>query len=327
MPSLKTIRKRIASVKSTQKITRAMKMVAAARLRRAQQRITELRPFALKTAAVIHSVASRIDEAGDGDSQHPLLATHEEKSVILVVMSSDRGLAGAFNSNVNRAAERRMKELQAEGKRVALVTIGRKARDYFRRRGAEIVREIAGVNEKLDIARADEIAAEIVDIYVGHKPNRGDVTDLTDGASDGHAQVTEEGKSIAEQRFDAVYLIFNEFKSAMTQLARIQRLLPIADEAPGSAEAPAADGGEYLFEPSRGALLDSLLPLYVQVSVLRALLESVASFFGAQMTAMDSATNNAKEMIGKLTLDYNRARQAAITKELMEIISGSEALK
>jgi F-type H+-transporting ATPase subunit gamma len=324
MPSLKTIRKRIASVKSTQKITRAMKMVAAARLRRAQQRITEMRPFALKTAAIIHSVASRIDSAGDGDSQHPLLAVREERSVILVVVSSDRGLAGAFNSNVNRAAERRMKELQAEGKRVALVTIGRKARDYFRRRGTEILKEIPGVNEKIDIARADEIAAEIVDIYIGHKPNNADVMGA---AGESHEPVTDEGRSILEQRFDSVHLIFNEFKSAMTQVARIQRLLPMVDDVPAGRESAVADGGEYLYEPSRSALLDTLLPLYVQVTVLRALLESVASFFGAQMTAMDSATNNAKEMIGKLTLDYNRARQAAITKELMEIISGSEALK
>jgi F-type H+-transporting ATPase subunit gamma len=306
MPSLKAIRKRITSVKSTQKITRAMKMVAAARLRRAQQRITELRPFALKTAEVLHHVAMR----EGGEEAHPLLAHREEREVLLVVVGSDRGLAGAFNANVNRAAERRWREMTAEGKHVVFVTIGRKARDYFRRRGGEILAELPGVNEKIDLGRADEIAAQIIDLFVG--------------ATKTDAEAASEESARAEgTRFDAVYFVYNEFKSAMTQRVALDRLLPVEATDPGAGGA----SQEFLYEPDRRALLDRLLPLYVQIGVFRGLLESVASEHGARMTAMDAATNNAKEMIGRLTLQYNRARQAAITKELMEIIGGAEALK
>ncbi len=312
MPSLKAIRKRISSVKSTQKITRAMKMVAAARLRRAQQRITELRPFAKKTAEVLRSVASRIDE---GEAIHPLLARREEKSIVIVVISSDRGLAGGFNSNVNRATERQIREWQAEGKEVSLVTVGRKARDFFRRRNVEIAMEIGGVNEKINIEKTDEIAAKFIDLYLGQAN-----TGLKEGL---HGETDEAVREPAMgKRYDALYLVYNEFKSAMTQKVQIDRLLPIAEESDDTSTTQ-----EFLYEPNRKALLDNILPLYVQITVFRALLESVASFFGAQMTAMDSATNNAKDMIGKLTLVYNRARQAAITKELMEIIGGAEALK
>ncbi|GAC1537862.1 MAG: ATP synthase F1 subunit gamma [Polyangiales bacterium] len=324
MPSLKTIRKRIGSVKSTQKITRAMKMVAAARLRRAQQRITELRPFALKTAEVLRSVAGRID---DGEKVHPLLARREERQVLLVVIGSDRGLAGGFNANVTRAAERMMRELHDTGKHVRLVTIGRKPRDYFRRRGAEIALELPGVNEKVQIGRADEIAAELLDLYLGTKKKGPPQEGALEAAEQTpHEQL--EGEGVTDQ-LDAVYLIYNEFKSAMTQRVAIDRVLPVATE--GDEPADAADGAgtqlDFLYEPSRKALLDRLLPLYVQISVYRSLLESVASFFGAQMTAMEAATGNAKDMIARLTLVYNRARQAAITKELMEIIGGAEALK
>jgi F-type H+-transporting ATPase subunit gamma len=306
MPSLKAIRKRIGSVKSTQKITRAMKMVAAAKLRRAQQRITELRPFAVKTAEVLRGVSGRIDE---GERIHPLLARREEKEVLLVVVGSDRGLAGGFNANVNRAAERAWHEMEGEGKHVRLATIGKKARDYFRRRGGEILVELPGVNEKLEIGKADEIAAQLIDLYVGHAQKKENVETLE-----------SEEKST---QLDAVYLIYNEYKSAMTQRVAIDRILPVRPDDEGS------DGSqlEYLYEPNRKALLDRLLPLYVQITVYRSLLESVASFFGAQMTAMDAATGNAKDMISRLTLVYNRARQAAITKELMEIIGGAEALK
>jgi F-type H+-transporting ATPase subunit gamma len=319
MPSLKAIRKRISSVKSTQKITRAMKMVAAARLRRAQMRITELRPFAQKTGEVLRSVAARVDE---GEKIHPLLARREEKEVMLVVISSDRGLAGGFNSQVNRQAERSMKELQAEGKHVVLVTIGKKARDYFRRRGAEIVLELPGVNEKIDIAKTDDIAAQLIDLYLAEKskskvPEEGYIEKYEETPGE---QLEGEGVG---GKLDAIYIVYNEFKSAMTQRVSIERLLPIA-------EAGESDGGaslDFLYEPHRKALLDNLIPLYVQITVFRSLLESVASEHGARMTAMDAATNNAKDMISKLTLVYNRARQAAITKELMEIIGGSEALK
>jgi F-type H+-transporting ATPase subunit gamma len=308
MPSLKAIRKRISSVKSTQKITRAMKMISAARLRRAQQRITEMRPFALKTAEVLASVALRV---GPNEAVHPLLERREEREVLLVVVGSDRGLAGGFNANINRAAERRWKELRAEGKHVVFMTIGRRPRDYFRRRGAEILAELPAANEKMDLGTADEIAAQIIDLYIGHSLKK-----------------TAEGEEAPAEReagpqFDAVYFMYNEFKSAMTQKVALERLLPV--EPAGGEEAGSAQ--DFLYEPDRTALLDRLLPLYVQIGVFRGLLESVASEHGARMTAMDAATNNAKEMIGKLTLEYNRARQAAITKELMEIIGGAEALK
>ncbi len=309
MPSLKAIRKRITSVKSTQKITRAMKMISAARLRRAQQRITELRPFAVKTAEVLHNVAMRVEAS---EELHPLLARREEREVLLVVCAGDRGLAGAFNAGINRAAERRWRELEAEGKHVVFVTIGRKARDYFRRRKAEILVELPGVTEKIELGGADEIAAQIIDLYVGA------------GAKAKEEGEGEETKVAEGPRFDAVYFLYNEFKSAMTQRVAIDRLLPVEPTTEGGA---AGSAQEYLYEPDRKALLDRLLPLYVQIAVFRGLLESVASEHGARMTAMDAATNNAKQMIGRLTLDYNRARQAAITKELMEIIGGAEALK
>ena len=295
-----------------------MKMVAAARLRRAQMRITELRPFALKTGEVLRSVAARVDE---GEKIHPLLARRDEKEVMLVVISSDRGLAGGFNSQVNRAAERTMKEMQAEAKHVVLVTIGKKARDYFRRRGAEIVLELPGVNEKIDIIKADDIAAQIIDLYLAEKKAGAPQEGYLEKAEETPGEQLE-GEGVGG-KLDAVYLIYNEFKSAMTQRVAIDRLLPVAED--GQSEGGASL--DFLYEPNRKALLDNLIPLYVQITVFRALLESVASEHGARMTAMDSATNNAKDMISKLTLVYNRARQAAITKELMEIIGGSEALK
>jgi len=310
MPSLKSIRKRISSVKSTQKITKAMKMISAARLRRAQQRITELRPFALKTAEVLASVALRV---GPNEEVHPLLERREERNVLLVVVGSDRGLAGGFNANINRSAERTWKTMVADGKQVTFVTIGRRARDYFRRRGATILTELPGPNEKMDLGTADEIAAQIIDLYVGHQSKPGETSEEA-------AETTERAEG---PRFDAVYFMYNEFKSAMTQMVAFDRLLPV--EPAGGGEAGSEQ--DFLYEPDRTALLDRLLPLYVQIGVFRGLLESVASEHGARMTAMDAATNNAKDMIGRLTLVYNRARQAAITKELMEIIGGAEALK
>jgi F-type H+-transporting ATPase subunit gamma len=313
MPSLKVIRKRISSVKSTQKITRAMKMISAARLRRAQQRITELRPFALKTGEVLRSVAARIDDT----EIHPLLARREESSVLLVVVGSDRGLAGGFNANINRAAERTWKEMVAAGKNVVFVTIGRRPRDYFRRRGASIRAELPAMTEKMGLGEADELAAQIIDLYTGQE-SRKTASNAVEG--EGLEGSAREGKG---PQFDAVYFMYNEFKSAMTQKVAIDRLLPV------ETEGVVAEGAsqDFLYEPDRKALLDRLLPLYVQISIFRGLLESVASEHGARMTAMDAATNNAKDMIARLTLEYNRARQAAITKELMEIIGGAEALK
>jgi len=288
MAALKDIRKRIGSVKNTQKITRAMKLVAGARLRKAQENIEALRPYALKTYEVLSGVAARVSPE---EELHPLLARREPKKVMLVVLTSDRGLAGAFNSNICRAAFKRWKELEAEGSEVCFGIIGRKGRDYFNRRQADIRHDFLGVFEDLSVDKAGEIGRYIVQDYTS--------IDL-----------------------DACFLVYNEFKSAISQEVVIEPFLPIEPM-------ELADDrlGDFIYEPSQRALLNSLLPMYVEVEIYRALLESVASEHGARMTAMDSATSNAGELIDRLTLQYNRARQAAITKELMEIIGGAEALK
>ncbi len=286
--NLKAIRKRITSVKNTQKITRAMKMVAAARLRKAQQAIIELRPYAIKTLEVLSSVALR---AGHDEELHPLLAQRPRKKVLIVALTSDRGLAGAFNANISKAAFRKWKELEGEGVEVSFAVIGKKARDYLRRRGAKIEFEFTGVFENLSVLKAGEIGRAIVAEY------------KTDG-------------------FDEVLLAYNEFKSAITQAVVLEPLLPIKP-----LETQSESVTDFIYEPDKPALLDRLLPMYVEVEIFRALLESVASEHGARMTAMDNATKNAAELVGRLTLVYNRARQAAITTELMEIIGGAEALK
>jgi F-type H+-transporting ATPase subunit gamma len=304
MPSLKAIRTRIASVKSTQKITRAMKMVAGARLNRAQQRILALRPYALKTHEVLErctSEASVADEDQEGrEPAHPLLARRTENSVLILVLTSDRGLCGAFNTNINKTAEREWHSRTDRGQKVQLAIIGRKARDYFRRRKAPVFQVFTGVWEKLDIDSTRQVAKALIEPFL-----KGEV--------------------------DAIYLVYNEFKSAMTQRVVVESLLPILETEVEKSDEPGEHihhGLEdFLFEPTRGALLDRLVPMYVEISVLRALYESSASEHGARMTAMEAATKNAKEMIDSLTLQYNRARQAAITKELMEILGGAEALK
>ncbi len=308
MPSLKIIRKRISSVKSTQKITRAMKMVAGARLNRAQQRIVAMRPYAVKTGEILQSVAAQAGAptaAADSAAEalHPLLARRPEKNVLFVVLSADRGLCGAFNTTINKTAERewraRAKGTSDEQANVQFLTLGRKSREYLTRRGGKIVHDLPKVYDGLDLAKAALVANWIVPRF-----KRGE--------------------------FDAVYLVYNEFKSAITQKTNFEALLPLPAPAAANGAAPSTGGQaptEFLFEPNRGALLERLVPMYIEITLFRALLESQASFFGAQMTAMDAATRNAKEMIGRLTLVYNRARQAAITKELMEIIGGAEALK
>jgi F-type H+-transporting ATPase subunit gamma len=301
MPSLKAIRKRISSVKSTQKITRAMKMVAGARLARAQSRILALRPYAVKTQEVLSSLAAK-GASPDGEEvqeikpDHPYLAERPEKNVAFLVLTSDRGQCGAFNANINKAAERAWRDRVAAEQGVQLYTIGRKGRDHLRRRSAPIVHDFAGIWDKLDLEAARLVARTIVPTLV-----RGEC--------------------------DSIYIIYNEFKSAMSQRVVVEPLLPL--RRPPAAEGGAAETGkvDFIFEPNKTALLERLVPMYVEISILRALLESMASELGARMTAMDSATNNCKDLIGSLTLDYNRARQAAITKELMEIIGGAEALK
>jgi F-type H+-transporting ATPase subunit gamma len=312
MPSLKTIRKRIASTKATQKITRAMKMVAGARLTRAQQRIVSMRPYALKTSEVLHNVALAMQQAagaGDGvglSRLHPLLAQRPEKKVLFVVMTSDRGLCGAFNTNINKATERAWRQKQEEEVDVAFLTIGRKGREYLARRRGQIAFNFTRVYEQLDLERARGIGHWIISRYLP--------------------------KDDQPAEYDSVYLVYNEFKSAISQKVTVERLLPLeppqnggAGEHPGAS--PTSPVSLYLYEPDRSTLLERLVPMYVEISIFRALLESQAAEFGARMTAMDAATRNAKDMISRLSLAYNRARQAAITKELMEIIGGAEALK
>ncbi|HEX9296979.1 MAG TPA: ATP synthase F1 subunit gamma [Polyangiaceae bacterium] len=301
MPSLKAIRKRISTVKSTQKITRAMKMVAGARLARAQSRILALRPYAVKTQEVLSALAAQTrteseEGALENEPYHPLLAERPEKNVAFLVLTSDRGLCGAFNSNINKAAERAWRGRVEQGQSVQIYTLGRKGRDYLRRRNAPLVHDFARIWDNLDLEKARLVGRTVVPPLV-----RGEI--------------------------DSIYIIYNEFKSAMTQRVVVEPLLPLRPEP--MAEPPAAPEAkiEFIFEPDKTALLERLVPMYVEISILRALLESSASEHGARMTAMDSATKNAKEIIDSLTLAYNRARQAAITKELMEIIGGAEALK
>jgi F-type H+-transporting ATPase subunit gamma len=297
MPSLKAIRKRIASTKATQKITRAMKMVAGARLTRAQQRIVAMRPYAVKTGEVLQSVARTMASAAESQNEpvHPLLARRPEKKALLLLFTADRGLCGALNTNANKAAERAWRERETTGIEASFATLGRKGREYLNRRRARVVHDFPRVYDGLDLDKARLVAGWLVPRF-------------------------------ERAEFDAVYFVYNEFKSAITQKVVMERLLPLVEPesaAPSDKLAPS----DFLYEPNQRTLLERLVPMYVEISVYRALLESQASFFGAQMTAMDAATRNAKEMIARYTLQYNRARQAAITKELMEIIGGAEALK
>ena len=287
--NLKAIRRRIGSVKNTQKITRAMKLVAAARLRRAQENITRMRPYALQTLKLLSSLAAR---AGEDEALHPLLARREPKNVMLVVLTSDRGLAGSFNASVSKAALRFYQEQVAAGHNVTVGAVGRKGRDFLRRRGVTVKHVFSNIYEDLKYEKANVIGETVVTEYAAH--------DL-----------------------DACYLVYNEFKSAITQKVVVEPLLPIQPMVVPADETAV----DFIYEPSQRVILDTLLPLYVNVEIYRALLESVASEHGARMTAMDNATRNAKDMIGRLTLRANRARQAAITTELMEIISGAESLK
>ena len=292
MPSLLDIRRRVRAVKSTQQITKAMKMVAASRLRRAQERIQHARPFALQMRRVLNSLASRVDP-----SAHPLLderaVPRANGRVLLVVITADRGLCGSFNTNVIKASGTFI--TGTSGRQVALGLVGRRGRDFFARRGFEVRYEQVNLFAQLKFENAQEIAAAAIDAFVG-----GEV--------------------------DSVYLAYNEFKSVMVQQVAIEQLLPIprgAFDALADAAAPAID---YLYEPKPEDLFKHLLPSYVEVQVFRALLESNAAFYAAQMTAMDAATRNSGEMIEQLTLYMNKVRQAAITREIIEVVSGAQAL-
>ncbi|MBZ4332211.1 ATP synthase F1 subunit gamma [Corallococcus sp. AS-1-12] len=297
MASLRDIRKRIRSVKNTRQITKAMKMVSAAKLRKAQDAILAARPYAQTLEQIISELAVR---SADQELAHPLLATRPIRRVELLLLTSDRGLAGGFNSNVIRRANRYLYE--NSNLQVRVSTVGRKGNDFFRNRGQSIRKDFAGLYATLNYRSAANVAEELAAAFLNDE-------------------------------VDAVYVVYNEFVSAITQNVVVSQLLPL-QPATTKAATPAPEAVtsapalvDFKYEPSRQAVLDRLVPQAVNIKLYRALLESVASEQGARMSAMENATNNATDMISSYTLLYNRTRQAVITKELMEIVSGAEALK
>jgi len=288
MANIRAIRKRISSVKSSQQITKAMKMVSAAKLKRAQDAIVAARPYARKMREVVQRLAARA-----GQDAHPLLAAREARKLALLVVTSDRGLCGGFNANLLRAVNRFLADNRGKYVEIVVFGVGRKARDFFRRRRVPVRKEYVNVLGSLSYMHAEQMSHDLV------------------------------GDFLAEE-FDAVVVAFNEFRSAISQTPRFETLFPIALEGKEEDKGGLVD---YLYEPSQKEILATLLPKYIETQIFRVLLESVAGEHGARMSAMDSATNNAVDMIASLTLQMNRARQATITKELMEIIGGAEALK
>ncbi len=284
MPSLKDLKNRINSVKKTEQITKAMRMVAAAKLRRAQTDIVTARPYAIKMNEVLVSLVSRLSP-----DAHPLLKVREPKKGVVVVIASDRGLCGAFNQNVFRKTETFLKDNANRLDQTSLVLVGKKSIDFYKRKNVNIRKS-----------------------YVIGKPNFSLAAEICDDLINGYVK----------SEYDELTIIFNEFKSAMTQILHVDKVLPIEP-----IESDENSRLEYIFEPSEDLLLETLLPMSLKVFFYRALLESAASEHGARMTAMESASGNASEVIGKLTIKYNRQRQAAITTELVEVVGGAEALK
>jgi len=292
MPSLIDIRRRIRAVKSTQQITKAMKMVAASRMRRAHDRILNARPYSAAMVRVLQSLASRVDPA-----LHPLLAERDTTKpgarILAIVISGDKGLAGSFNSNILKAAAIFMVERKAQA--VELLLVGRKARDYFRRRSVKPRGELVGLFTRLSPTHAEELATQATEAYIS-------------------GQV------------DAVFVVFNEFKSIIAQKTIVEQLLPIPRaEIEGPAEGGPQASTDYLYEPDPATIFTELLPRYIESRLFHALLESNAAFYAAQMTAMEAATKNSAEMIESLTLYLNKVRQAAITREIIEVVSGAQA--
>jgi F-type H+-transporting ATPase subunit gamma len=291
MPSLIDLRRRVRAVKNTQQITKAMKMVAASKLRRAQERIMSARPYAVQMQRVLSSVAARVDA-----SIHPLLENRPvgpESRTLVIIVTADKGLCGSFNTNIIKAGG---VFITASPQPCTLGLVGRKGRDYFGRRGFEVLFEEIGLFQRLKYGDAQTIAQVAIEAFVSG-------------------------------RADRVMLIYNEFKSVMTQRVVVDQLLPITRGAADGAPVAAAENQvDYLYEPSPKEILNDLLPRYVEVQVYRALLESNAAFFAAQMTAMDTATKNSGDMIASLTLYMNKVRQAAITREIIEVVSGAQAL-
>ncbi len=289
MATLREIKRRIEAVKSTKQITKAMKMVAASKLRKAQSRMLEMRPYADKMKSVLDSLS-----AGAGFESHPLLKPRARKTVDILIMTSDRGLCGAFNSNIIKKANAFIKERKAEGLDVSLSLIGKKALDYYKRRDMNIRKSWTGLSGKVSFAGSQEIANDVINSYL-------------------------------EENIDEVFLLYNKFMTVMTQEVTMSRLLPYASDA--GTEESSEPSKVYLYEPSRKEVYNQLLPKNIEVQIFRAIIESSASEEAARMTTMENATQNADEMIGSLTLQYNKARQASITAELMDIVGGVEALK
>ena len=291
MPSLQSLRRKIASVKNTQKITKAMKMVAAAKLKRAQERILSARPYAHQLREVMSNLSQRVNR-----SSHPLLIRRDGKTLELLVVTSDRGLCGAFNTNILRRAGEFLVEQRGLGKQVSVSLVGRKSIEYFKRRDWPIRQEWPGVFDRLSFEHALDIGQNVVSQY-------------------------------HEGTFDHLYVVYNEFKSAMQQEVIVEKFLPIESLDDAQADDTQTIGGGYLYEPDESELLETLLPKHFEIQTYRALLESAAAEQAARMTAMDGATRNAGELIKQVTLFYNKTRQAAITKELMDIVGGAEAIK
>jgi F-type H+-transporting ATPase subunit gamma len=291
MPSLIDLRRRVRAVKNTQQITKAMKMVAASKLRRAQERITQARPYAVQMQQVLSGLAGRVDT-----SIHPLLQARESgpsSRTLVIAVTADKGLCGSFNTNAIKAAAQ---VAIGSPNPVTLGLVGRKGREYFGRRGFQVEFEQIGIFQKLAFANAQTIATLAVDAFLSG-------------------------------RADKVVLVYNEFRSVISQKVVVDQLLPIArTDLPGGGEHAPAGQSDYLYEPSAQEIFNQLLPRYVEVQVYRALLDSNAAFYAAQMTAMDTATRNSADMIGSLTLYMNKVRQAAITREIIEVVSGAQAL-
>jgi F-type H+-transporting ATPase subunit gamma len=284
MATLLDIRRRIRSVKNTQQITRAMKMVAAARLRRAQERVFNARPYANQMLTLLSSLAARTEQRA-----HPLLAVRPVEKVLLVLVTGDKGLCGAFNANLIRSAQAYLEEHRE--RKVSMMAVGRKGRDFFRRRPVDIIAESVGIFSRLEFSHAQAIAQQIIELY-------------------------------SSGTVDAVDFIYNESKTILTQRLTRERYLPVKPLEPAKGEALV----DYIYEEPAEDIFAVLLPRYVEMEVYRALLESGAAELAARMTAMDAATSNASEMIDSLTLHLNRVRQAAITREIIEVVSGAAAL-
>jgi F-type H+-transporting ATPase subunit gamma len=284
MPSLLDIRRRIRSVKNTQQLTKAMKTVSAAKLRRAQERVLSARPYAEQLKRVLGNLTARVENVS-----HPLLEIRPEERILFVIVTADRGLCGAFNSNINRTAQIFIRDHKDQT--IQLTTVGRKGRDFFRRRGAAIKSEFVNIFSRLDYGNAKDISEAIVQAYT-------------------------------EAEVDAVYIVYNEFKSVIQQRVVVEKLLPLSRGELKESE-PQAD---YIFEQPPQEIFNRLLPRYVEIQIYRALLESAASEHGARMASMDTASRNAGDMIDMLTLNMNRIRQAAITREIIEVVSGAGAL-